>query len=77
MSEKLPARAEIEAAKKKLLLAHQELVTLQAAKETRAAKRRALEATLQQRAQTLAEREEARRARAIRHRINPEFLKQT
>jgi hypothetical protein len=69
----MPARAEIEAAKKRLLLAHQHLSQLQSARETRASTLRMLQAQLFQRLNTIAEREEQRKVRAIRHRIAPQF----
>lgn len=69
----MPARAEIEAAKKQVQLAHQHLCQLQSARETRAATVRMLRAQIFQRLNTIAEREEARKVRAIRLRIAPEF----
>lgn len=69
----LPAKLEIEAAKKRLKMAHQHLCKVQSAREQKAATVSMLEAQLYQRLTTIAEREEGRRVRAIRARIAPQF----
>ncbi len=72
-AQEMPSRLKIESAKKQLKAAHQELMRVQSARETRAATLRMVRAQLQQRLATIAEREEARKVQAIRHRIAPEF----
>lgn len=72
-AEKVPSRIQLEAAKKNLLLAHQRLSELRSARETKASTERMLEAQLLQRLNTIAEKEEGRRVRAIRQRIAPQF----